>query len=141
MFTDGQTDGRRLDSHPISSPCEPSAQVSSKPSKSSVYALRACTHTVRREYAKGTQRVRTTRYACVERSLKLVSHSLPVRYESVLVRLRFVFSPVCQASMVTFVEFLQDIWAYSRLSTFCNSLPARRLNTSRCKRNFKQGRM
>ena len=25
--TDGQTDGRRLDSHPISSPCEPSAQV------------------------------------------------------------------------------------------------------------------
>ena len=26
--TDGQTDGWRLESHPISSPCEPSAQVS-----------------------------------------------------------------------------------------------------------------
>ena len=26
--TDGRTDGRRLESHPISSPCEPSAQVS-----------------------------------------------------------------------------------------------------------------
>ena len=26
--TDAQTHGRRLESHPISSPCEPSAQVS-----------------------------------------------------------------------------------------------------------------
>ena len=35
--TDGQTDGRRLDSHPISSPCEPSAQVSLNAEK-----LRVC---------------------------------------------------------------------------------------------------
>ena len=28
MFTDGQTDGRRLDWYTISSPCEPSAHVS-----------------------------------------------------------------------------------------------------------------
>ena len=54
---------------------------------------RACTHTVRTGYAKGTQRVRETRYAFVEGSLKLVYRSLLIRYEFVLgsFEIRFQF--------------------------------------------------
>ena len=60
------------------------------------------TQRARREYAQNGRR-------SFKGSLKLVYHSLLVRYQFVLGSFEIRFSSVCQASMITFVGFLQRI--------------------------------